>query len=66
MVQQLELPFGPPPGLAWSYQESPLIVQLAGLLGHGEIQAGQRGGALPIQEHEASVHPEDPAPVQAP
>ncbi|CAL9005176.1 unnamed protein product [Prunus brigantina] len=30
---------------------------IAGMLGHGEIQAGQRGEALPVQEHEAPVHP---------
>ncbi|CAL2239127.1 unnamed protein product [Prunus armeniaca] len=36
------------------------------MLGHGEIQAGQKGGALPVQEHEAPLHPEGHAPVQAP
>ncbi|CAL8082531.1 unnamed protein product [Prunus armeniaca] len=30
----------------------------------GEIQAGQRGGALPVQECEAPARPEGPAPVQ--
>ncbi|CAL9000803.1 unnamed protein product, partial [Prunus brigantina] len=25
VVQQLDLPYGPPPGLAWPYQENPLI-----------------------------------------
>ncbi|CAL2247104.1 unnamed protein product [Prunus armeniaca] len=25
VVQQLDLPFGPPPRLAWPYQENPLI-----------------------------------------
>ncbi len=43
VVQQLDLPYGPPPGLAWPYQENPLIAQIAGVQGHGEIQAGQRG-----------------------
>ncbi|CAL9005278.1 unnamed protein product, partial [Prunus brigantina] len=60
----LDLPFGPPPGLAWPYQENPLIAQIAGMLGHGEIQAGQRGEALPVQEHEApplALLPKQPA-----
>ncbi|CAL9001125.1 unnamed protein product [Prunus brigantina] len=65
VVQQLDLPYGLPPGLAWTYQENPLIAQIAGIPGRGEIQAGQRGGALPIQEHEAPVHPEGPKLVQA-
>ncbi|CAL2259627.1 unnamed protein product [Prunus armeniaca] len=43
VVQQLDLPYGPSPGLAWPYQENPLIAQIAGIPGHGEIQAGQRG-----------------------
>ncbi|CAL9010829.1 unnamed protein product [Prunus brigantina] len=43
VVQQLDLPFGPPLGLAWPYQENPLIAQIAGIPGQGEIQAGQRG-----------------------
>ncbi|CAL2270659.1 unnamed protein product [Prunus armeniaca] len=30
----------------------------------GEIQAGQRGGALPVEEREAPAQPEGPAPVQ--
>ncbi|CAL8163077.1 unnamed protein product [Prunus armeniaca] len=30
----------------------------------GEIQAGQRGGALPVKEREAPARPEGPAPVQ--
>ncbi|CAL2240399.1 unnamed protein product [Prunus armeniaca] len=63
VVQRLDLPNDPPPGLAWPYQENPLIAQIAGIPGHGEIQAGQRGGALPIQEHEGPVWPEGPAPV---
>ncbi|CAL2258210.1 unnamed protein product [Prunus armeniaca] len=50
VVQQLDLPYGPPPGLAWPYKENPLIAQIARIPGHGEIQVGQRGGALPIQE----------------
>ncbi|CAL2257138.1 unnamed protein product [Prunus armeniaca] len=37
VVQQLDLPYGPPPGLAWPYQENPLITQIAGILEHGEI-----------------------------
>ncbi|CAL8151987.1 unnamed protein product [Prunus armeniaca] len=41
--------------------ESPLIAQIAAIPGHGEIQVGQRGRALPIQEQEG---PEGPAPVQ--
>ncbi|CAL9017940.1 unnamed protein product [Prunus brigantina] len=64
VVQQLDLPYGPPPGLAWPYQENPLIAQIAGIPGHGEVQAGQRGEALPVQEREAPVRPEGPAPVQ--
>ncbi|CAL2259855.1 unnamed protein product [Prunus armeniaca] len=48
VIQQLDLPYGPPPGLAWSYQENPLIAQMAGIPGRGEIQAGQRGRAFPI------------------
>ncbi|CAL2239198.1 unnamed protein product [Prunus armeniaca] len=62
VVQQLDLPYGPPPGLAWPYQENPLIAQIDGMPRHGEIQAGQRGGALPIQEQEGPVQAEDPAP----
>ncbi|BBG99469.1 transposable element gene [Prunus dulcis] len=58
VVQQLDLPYGPPPGLAWPYQENPLIAQIVGIPGHGEIQAGQSGGALPVQEHEAPVQTE--------
>ncbi|CAL2246653.1 unnamed protein product [Prunus armeniaca] len=64
VVQQLDLLYGPPPGLAWPYQENPLITQIAGVPGHGEIQAGQGVGALPIQQHEAPVRPEGPVPVQ--
>ncbi|CAL2228296.1 unnamed protein product [Prunus armeniaca] len=64
VVQQLNLPYGPPPGLAWPYQENHLIAQIAGIPGHGEIQARQRGGAPPVQEHEVPVRPEGPAPVQ--
>ncbi|CAL9009181.1 unnamed protein product, partial [Prunus brigantina] len=64
VVQQLDLPYGPPPGLAWPYQENPLIAQIAGIPGLGEVQAGQRGEALPVQEREAPVGPEGPAPVQ--
>ncbi|CAL2255413.1 unnamed protein product [Prunus armeniaca] len=63
VIQQLDLPYGPPPGLAWPYQENPIIAQMAGIPGHGEIQAGQREGALPIQEHEAPVQPKSPALV---
>ncbi|CAL2229303.1 unnamed protein product [Prunus armeniaca] len=66
VVQQLDLPYGPPPGLAWPYQENPLIAQIAGILAHGEIQAGHRGGVLPIQEQEGPVRPAGPAPVQVP
>ncbi|CAL2229811.1 unnamed protein product [Prunus armeniaca] len=64
VVQQLDLPYGPPPGLAWPYQENPLIAQIAGMPERGEIQGGQRGGALPVQEHKAPARPEGPAPVQ--
>ncbi|CAL2256309.1 unnamed protein product [Prunus armeniaca] len=64
VVQQLDLPYGPPPGLAWPYQENPLIAQIAGMPERGEIQAGQRGGALPAQELEAPARPDGPAPVQ--
>ncbi|KAL6269663.1 hypothetical protein ACE6H2_026574 [Prunus campanulata] len=66
VVQQLDLPYGPPPGLAWPYQENPLIAQIAGVPGPEEIQAVQRGGAPLAQEHEAPVRPEGPAPVQVP
>ncbi|CAL8090250.1 unnamed protein product [Prunus armeniaca] len=66
VVQQLDLPFRPPPGLAWPYHENPFIGQIAGMLGHGEIQATQRGGALLVQEHEALILLEGPAPIQAP
>ncbi|CAL8084346.1 unnamed protein product [Prunus armeniaca] len=64
VVQQLDLPYGPPPGLAWPYQENPLIAQIAGIPGHGEIQAGQREGSLPVQEREAPARPKGPALVQ--
>ncbi|CAL9017437.1 unnamed protein product, partial [Prunus brigantina] len=64
VVQQLDLPYGPPPGLAWPYQENPLIAQIAGIPWLGEVQAGQRGEALPVQEREAPVRPEGPAPTQ--
>ncbi|CAL8152692.1 unnamed protein product [Prunus armeniaca] len=63
VVQQLELPSGPPPGLAWPYQENPLIAQIAGMPGHGEIQVGQSGRALPVQEHKTLVLPKGPALV---
>ncbi|CAL8172982.1 unnamed protein product [Prunus armeniaca] len=53
-IAQLDLSYGLPPGLAWPYQENPLIAQIA----------GQKGGALPIQEQEGPVWLEDPAPVQ--
>ncbi|CAL9019199.1 unnamed protein product, partial [Prunus brigantina] len=66
VVQQLDLPYGPPPGLAWPYQEKPIVAQITGVLGHEEIQAGQRGEAPPIQEQEGPVRPEGPAPVQVP
>ncbi|CAL2256885.1 unnamed protein product [Prunus armeniaca] len=46
--------------------EKPIIAQIAGIPRRGEIQVGQRGGALPIQEHEVPVRPEGPAPVHAP
>ncbi|CAL2246870.1 unnamed protein product [Prunus armeniaca] len=52
VVQQLDLPYGPPPGLAWPYQENPLIAQIAEMPEHEEIQARQRGGALPVQERQ--------------
>ncbi|KAI5317386.1 hypothetical protein L3X38_037093 [Prunus dulcis] len=39
---------------------------IAGVQGHGEIRAGQRGGALPDQEHEGPIRPEGPTPVQVP
>ncbi|CAL9012727.1 unnamed protein product [Prunus brigantina] len=45
-------------------EENPLITQIAGVPGHEEIQAGQRGEAFPIQEHEAAVQPEGLVPVQ--
>ncbi|CAL8155835.1 unnamed protein product [Prunus armeniaca] len=48
VVQQLDLPYGPPPGLTWPYLENPLIAQIAGMPEREEIQAGQRGGALPV------------------
>ncbi|CAL9012721.1 unnamed protein product, partial [Prunus brigantina] len=64
VVQQLDLPHGPPPGLVWPYQENPIIAQITGIPGHGEIQVEQRGKAFPVQEHEAPVRPEGPAPVQ--
>ncbi|CAL2234708.1 unnamed protein product [Prunus armeniaca] len=51
VVQQLDLTYGPPPRLAWPYQENPLIAQIAKVPARGEIQARQRGEALPIQEH---------------
>ncbi|CAL2228277.1 unnamed protein product [Prunus armeniaca] len=44
---------------------NPYVV-IAEIPERGEIQAGQRGGALPIQEHEAPVQPEGSAPVQVP
>ncbi|CAL8174381.1 unnamed protein product [Prunus armeniaca] len=62
VVQQLDLPYGPLPELAWPYQENPLIAQIAGMPERGEIQARQRGGALPVQERQALVRPEGPAP----
>ncbi|CAL2230427.1 unnamed protein product [Prunus armeniaca] len=40
VVQHLDLSYGPLPGLAWSYQENPLIAQIAGVPEHGEIQTG--------------------------
>ncbi|CAL2229692.1 unnamed protein product [Prunus armeniaca] len=49
VVQQLDLPYGPLPGLAWLYQENPLIAQIAGMPEREEIQAGQRGGANPAR-----------------
>ncbi|XP_034222874.1 uncharacterized protein LOC117633260 [Prunus dulcis] len=64
VVQQLDLPYGPPPGLAWPYQENPLVAQVAGLPDHREIQAGPREGVLPNQEHEAPARPDDLALVQ--
>ncbi|CAL8136659.1 unnamed protein product [Prunus armeniaca] len=63
VVQQLNLLYGPPPRLAWPYQENPLIAQIAGVPEHGEIQTGQKGEALPVQEREVLVRPEGPAPV---
>ncbi|KAL6279323.1 hypothetical protein ACE6H2_016204 [Prunus campanulata] len=66
VVRQLDLPYGPPPGLAWPYQENPLIAQIAGVPGPEEIQAVQRGGAPLALEHEAPVRPGGPAPVQNP
>ncbi|CAL2260679.1 unnamed protein product [Prunus armeniaca] len=62
VVQQLDLPYGPPPGLAWPYQENPLIAQIAWMPEREEIQAGQRGGALTVQERQALIRPEGPAP----
>ncbi|CAL8119942.1 unnamed protein product [Prunus armeniaca] len=64
VVQQLDLPYGPPPGLAWPYQENSLIAQIARMPECGEIQAGQRGGALPVQERQALIRPEGPTPGQ--
>ncbi|CAL2259837.1 unnamed protein product [Prunus armeniaca] len=37
VVQQLDLPYGPPPGLAWPCQENPLIAQITRMPEHGEI-----------------------------
>ncbi|CAL8152302.1 unnamed protein product [Prunus armeniaca] len=37
---------------------------IVGIPGHREIQARQRGGALPVQEREALARPEGPALVQ--
>ncbi|KAI5343915.1 hypothetical protein L3X38_011791 [Prunus dulcis] len=48
VVQLPDLPYGPPPRLAWPYQENLLITQIAEIPRRGENQAGQRGGALPI------------------
>ncbi|CAL8168064.1 unnamed protein product [Prunus armeniaca] len=59
VVQQLDLPFGPPPRLVCR-----LIAQIARVPRQGEIQDGQREGAFPVQEHEARVPPECPAPIQ--
>ncbi|XP_016648289.1 PREDICTED: uncharacterized protein LOC107880712 [Prunus mume] len=68
VVQQLDLPYGPPPGLAWPYQENPLIAQIAGMLARREIQARQRGGALPVQEQGwipiHSLHPQEEGEVE--
>ncbi|CAL2228306.1 unnamed protein product [Prunus armeniaca] len=36
VVQQVDLPYGPPPGLAWPYQENPLVAQIAGIPGYGQ------------------------------
>ncbi|CAL8992220.1 unnamed protein product, partial [Prunus brigantina] len=65
VVQQLDLPYGPPPGLVWPYQENPLIAQIAGVPEHGEIQAGQRREILPVQEYETPARPEVPVLAQA-
>ena len=64
VVQQLDLPYGPPPGLEWPYQENALVAQVAGVPDHREIQAGPREGALPNQEHEAPARPDDLALAQ--
>ncbi|CAL2266095.1 unnamed protein product [Prunus armeniaca] len=66
VVQQLDLPYGPPPGLAWPYQENPLVAQIAGIPERGGIQAGHREVAFPIQERLAPIRPEGPAPGQVP
>ena len=37
VIQQLDLPYGPPPGLAWPYQENAIVAQIAGVPDHREI-----------------------------
>lgn len=48
VVQQLELPFGSPPRLAWSYQENPLITQMVEIPESVEAHVEQRGRALVV------------------
>ena len=64
VIQQLDLPYGPPPGLIWPYQENPLVAQIAGVPSHTEIQAGPRERALPNQEHQAPTQPDNLALAQ--
>ncbi|CAL2260310.1 unnamed protein product [Prunus armeniaca] len=66
VVQQLDLPYGPPPGLAWPYHENPLVAQIAGIPERGGLQAGHGEVAFPIQERLAPIRPEGPAPGQVP
>lgn len=66
VVQQLDLPFGPPPGFIWPYQKNPLIAQIAGIPEQAGIQDRQRGEAFVVQEQEVLALAAGPTPVQAP